>query len=156
MSNAHNSTDTRLTSLENGTSRSSDDTYVGDHRFSTLDKKEGETGVSVASVEIPDGGWAASSTVAGGQVPPYEDNADGLVQIYQFLWRLSRLLFPLLSHQLHTIRDWLDRIRTTVPALLSLPTGSVQEGNSFNPLTPNSLTLQILYAISGQAATVLP
>ncbi|PVG03911.1 MFS general substrate transporter [Serendipita vermifera] len=46
MSNTHNSTNTRLVSLENGTSRSSDDTYVGDHRFRTLDKKEARSGVA--------------------------------------------------------------------------------------------------------------
>jgi hypothetical protein len=66
MSTTYNSADTRPTSLENGTSRSSDDTYVGDHRFDTLEKKAARNEISIASVEIPDGGWAAWSTVAGG------------------------------------------------------------------------------------------
>jgi hypothetical protein len=66
MSTTYDSADTRPTSLENGTSRSSDDTYVSDHQFDTWEKKEARNGTSIASVEIPDGGWAAWSTVAGG------------------------------------------------------------------------------------------
>jgi hypothetical protein len=43
-------------------------------------------------------------------------------QIHQLLRSLSRLLCPILSHQLFSVRDWLDRISTTLLALLSLPT----------------------------------